>query len=454
MTDAVRAAVERLRDPLVETLSELIRIPSVTPNYPGLVPDEHIGREGEVSRRLADEWARAGCKVDVFGAVAGRENAVGVLRGTGGGRSLILNGHVDVVPSGPAHEWADGDPWSGRVERGRVWGRGATDMKGGLVAQAFVVRALHEAGVTLAGDVVLQAAVGEEMMEHELGTTACVEHGPRADAAIVGEATAPPAPLAVSPVTPGVVWCTISVEGRATHASMRGITLRPARDEREPLGVSAVDKIVLLHGALAELERRWTTTKRHALFEPGHFSILPGVIVGSPKSGLVPFMVPDEARLEVVVWSHPDDSIEAIHAEVEACLRDAAARDPWLLEHPPAVTWRPPWPPSALDPGHPIVAATARAHELATGRSATIHGFAAVDDATFLNAAGIPAITYGPGDLRAAHAVDESVAINELVTAATTYALAALEWCGTASTRSRYVRSLASSVSQPSLLPR
>jgi acetylornithine deacetylase len=141
-------------------------------------------------------------------------------------------------------------------------------------------------------------------------------------------------------------------------------------------------------------------------------------------------MVPDEARLEVVVWTHPDDSIEAVHAEVEACLRDAAARDPWLAEHPPKVHWRAPWPPSVLDAGHPIVAATARAHEGATGRPAAITGFAAVDDATFLNAVGIPAITYGPGDLRAAHAVDESVAIDELLTAATTYALAAMEWCG------------------------
>lgn len=430
--DAVRAAVERLREPIVETLSDLIRIPSITPNYPGLVPEEHLGREGDVSRRLAAEWERAGCTVDVFGAVVGRENAVGVFRGTGGGRSLILNGHVDVVPAGPAHEWHDGEPWSGRVADGRVWGRGATDMKGGLVAQAFAVRALHDARVRLAGDVILHAAVGEEMMEHQFGTTACIERGPRADAAIVAEATAPPSPLAVAPVTPGVLWCTISVEGRATHASMRGVTLRPSVDDREPLGVSAVDKIVLLHAALADLERRWARTKLHPLFDRGHFSILPGVIVGSPKSGLVPFMVPDEARLEVVIWSHPDETAEQVHAEIGACIRDAAAGDAWLREHPPVVTWRHHWPRSALAADHPIVTATARAHERATGTPATIAGFAAVDDATWFNAAGIPAITYGPGDLRAAHAVDESVSIDEVMTATTTFALLALDWCGRA----------------------
>ena len=306
-------------------------------------------------------------------------------------------------------------------------------MKAGLVAQVFAARAIHEAQVPLAGDLVLQAVVGEEMMEHRFGTTACIERGPRADAAVVGEATSPPAPLAVAPVTPGVLWCTIRVEGRATHASMRGLTMRPpARSGEEPLGVSAVDKVVLLHGALAKLEKDWVLTKRHPLFDPGHFAILPGVILGSPKSGLVPFMVPDEGRLEVVVMSHPDDSPEGVHEEIEEAVRRAAAEDPWMREHPPTVEWRHHWPRSAIAADHPIVAATARAHERATGLPARVAGFAAVDDATWLNAAGIPAITYGPGDLRAAHAVDEYVDIDEVMMATRTYALLALEWCGLA----------------------
>ena len=434
---AIRAAIDRLRDPIIDAVSEVVRIPSVTPNYPGLRPEDHIGGEGAVSRALAAHMAAAGCEVDVFGEVAGRENAIGVRRGRGGrpriglGRSLILNGHVDVVPPGPAHEWTDGDPWSGRVAGSRIYGRGATDMKAGLVAQVFAARALHDAAVPLVGDLVLQAVVGEEMMEHHFGTTACIERGPRADAAVVGEATSPPVPLSVAPVTTGVLSCTISVEGRATHPSMRGLTLRPTPGE-EPLGVSAVDKIVLLHGALAKLEKDWVLTKRHALFDPGHFAIMPGVIVGSPASGLVPFMVPDQGRLEVIVIAHPDETAEAIRDEIEETIRRAAGRDPWLRAHPPTVEWRHHWPRSAIEADHPIVRATASAHESATGTPATIHGFPAVDDATWLNAAGIPAITYGPGDLRAAHAVDEWVDIDEVMTAARTYALLALEWCGLA----------------------
>ena len=104
----------------------------------------------------------------------------------------IHNGHIDVVPPGPDRDWSDGDPWSGRITNGRAWGRGASDMKAGLVAQAMAARALRDAGVRLEGDLVLQAVVGEEMMEHDLGTTACVERGYRADAAVVSEPSGPP----------------------------------------------------------------------------------------------------------------------------------------------------------------------------------------------------------------------------------------------------------------------
>ena len=117
-----------------------------------------------------------------FGLEPGRENCVAVLRGSGGGRSLILNGHVDVVPPQPAEQWTGADPWSGRVADGQVWGRGACDMKGGLIAAVFAIRALASSNVRRKGDLLLHAVVGEEMMEHELGTTACIERGYGGDA--------------------------------------------------------------------------------------------------------------------------------------------------------------------------------------------------------------------------------------------------------------------------------
>ena len=426
MTAELLAAVDALADELVAAVSAAVRIPSITPNYPDLEGDLHRGGESRVSALMADLYAAIGCEVDVFSAAEGRDNAVGVLRGTGGGRSLIFNGHVDVVPPGPAAHWRFGDPWSGRVAEGRLWGRGACDMKAGLIAQAFAARAITESGQRLAGDLILEAVVGEEMMEHELGTTACIERGYRADAAVVAEPSGPPHSLAVIPVTSAVMSFTVSVEGLATHAALRGETQGPGG---AAVGVSAIDQIMPIYQALRALEAVWAERKRHPLFPPGHFAISPGVFIGGPRSGLVPFFIPDGARIEYVAVLDPRDEPDAVRAEIEDTVARAAAGEGWLREHPPAVRWNHHWPPSAVPVDHPIVEAARRAHERSAGRPAQVCGFAAVEDTTFLAAAGIPAISYGPGDLRVAHAVDEHVIVDELLTACRTYALLAAAWC-------------------------
>src|SRR5262249_55566120 len=152
LSDRLADAVDRSVEALVQATARAVRIPSITPNYPGERPADHLGRETEVSALVGELLAEAGLEIDRFAVTEGRENCVGVLRGRGGGRSLILNGHVDVVPPQPAEDWTGADPFSGRVADGRVWGRGACDMKGGLMAAVFAVRALRDAGVPLRGD--------------------------------------------------------------------------------------------------------------------------------------------------------------------------------------------------------------------------------------------------------------------------------------------------------------
>ena len=429
-TDArISAAVDDLQTEVIEAVSAAIRIPSVNPRYPGQSYDEIVGGEGEVARLMASLYEGSGCETDVFGDEPGRENCVGVLRGRGGGRSLIYNGHIDVVPPGPAEQWTSRDPWSGHVADGKIWGRGACDMKAGVVAQAFAARALQSAGVALRGDLILEAVVGEEMMEHHLGTTACIERGYRADAALVSEASAPPTALAVTPVTPGVMSFTISVEGKATHTSMRGETIHAGGYGAE-VGVNAIDKAFIIYTALRHLEEEWGLTKRHALFRPGHFTIQVGVFVGGPRTGLVPFFIPDLSTMECIVWYHPDEEPDDVRGEIERQVRLAAEGDAWLRTNMPRVEWRHHWPASRVDLSHPIVSATCRAHECASSEQAVVNGFPAVEDATFLNQGGIPAISYGPGDLRVAHAIDEHVDIRELMLATKTYALLAADWCG------------------------
>ncbi len=434
--DQVIEKVHGLRDALVEAVGEAVRIPSVNPRYPGQVYDDVVGGEGAVSRYVAGIYEQIGCEVDVFAIEPGRDNAVGTLHGRGGGRSLIFNGHIDVVPPGDLGAWTSGDPYSGRHDGERIWGRGSTDMKGGVLAQAFAAMALREAGVELAGDLILEAVAGEEVMNHDIGTTAVVERGYRADAAVVAEPSAPPAPLAVVPVTPGLLWFSLTVRGKASHASMRAEAIR-AGGLGSAVAVSAIDKGVAMFMAIRELEEQWGQTKRHELFAPGHFTIHPGVVTGGPEGVLVPFVVSEFMTTEYCVWYHPDDDPADVRAEIEQHVARAAQLDPWLREHPPEFEWKLTWPAARVAADHPIVSATLDAHELAAAGTAyagrpEVRGFAAVEDTSFLCAAGIPAISYGPGDIRVAHAADEYVLVDELMTACCTYALLAMSWCGVA----------------------
>ncbi|MBS1870053.1 MAG: ArgE/DapE family deacylase [Actinobacteria bacterium] len=427
--------VDALRDEIVDAVSKAVQIPSVNPRYPGQVYDDVVGGEGRVSHFMADLYAALGAKVDLFAIEPGRENAVGVVAGAGGGRSLIYNGHVDVVPPGDAANWLSGDPFSGKVDGGRIWGRGATDMKSGIVAQAFAARALRECGVRLKGDLILEAVVGEEVMDHECGVTATVKRGYKADAAVVSEPTTSAKPLTVMPVSPGLLWFSVSVTGKATHAAMRGQTIHAGGAGAE-IGVSAIDKGFLLFEAIRRLEQEWGFSKRHELFAPGHFSMLPGVVVGSPPDVQVPFFVPDQMTLEYCCWYSPDDDVEDVKVEIERQVRTVAQSDPWLREHPPTLEWKIDWPanrPAADE----ITAATCAAQQLAASGTrfageARVEGFPAVDDATWLTLGGTPAISYGPGDLKVAHADDEFVEIDEVLCATRAFAALAMDWCGIA----------------------
>lgn len=435
VTAQVLARVDSMEKELVDAISQAVRIHSVNPKYPGQDYDEVVGGEGEVSKFMARIYEGLGAEVDLFAIEPGRENAVGTLRGAGGGRSLIYNGHVDVVPPGDSANWKSGDPFSGRVDDDRVWGRGSTDMKAGILAQAFAARAIAESGVKLAGDLILESVVGEEVMDHECGVTATVKRGYVADAAIVSEPSAPPSPLAVIPVSPGLLWFSVTVAGKATHSSMRGRTIR-AGGEGPAVGVNAIDKGLVIFEAIRRLEEEWGQTKTHPLFAPGHFTIHPGVVQGGPHGVLVPFVISEFMTIEYCVWYSPDDDPEDVKREIEAQIERAAQTDAWLREHAPVVEWKLNWPANTPDADE-ITAAMSAAHvRAATGTRFAgppdIVGFAAVEDATFLTLGGVPAISYGPGDLRIAHADDEYVLIEEVMCAARAYAALALDWCGVA----------------------
>ena len=426
--------LDSLRQETVELVSELVRIPSISFKYPGINQDEIRGGEGRCNAALALHLEKIGCKVDFVAHEPDRPNCVGVLKGAGGGRSLLFNGHIDTVPPGDPDQWKWKDPFSGGVEDGKVYGLGSCDMKGGIVAQYAAIRAIVESGVRLKGDLLLSSVVGEETMDHEAGTTAVLREGYRADAAIVGEPTSYPEPLTISPASPGLLFLVVNVTGVATHPGIRAEFVR-AGGRGNAAGVNAVEKGALMLDALQRLEREWGFSKKHPFFKPGYFTIHPGVIIGGPPGPLVPFIVSTYCRIECIVWFPPQETEVAIKAEIESYLTKAAALDSWLAEHPPAFEWRYCWPPFEVAEGHPILETCVNAYERAartTPRArpqASIHGFAAVCDATFLTGAGIPTVIYGPGDILMAHHCDEHVSIEDLMLTAKTLASVAIDWC-------------------------
>ena len=449
VTRRVAAEIDSMAGELTARVAEILRIPSVNPNYPGVNYDDHIGGEAASNRHLARLYEEAGAEIAWVDVAGNRPNLIGTIRGTGGtdGRSLILNGHVDTVPPGRSDDWASGDPYSGQIANGRLWGRGASDQKGALVAAAMAGVALKRAAVRLKGDLMLQSVVGEEVGEHSIGTQAVIEAGFRADGAIVTEPTAPvsadpmapPTSLLVAPVSAGLLWLTVEVTGKRAHNNLRPEFVR-AGGVGEAAGVNAIEKGVYLLTALQDLEQQWGQRYVHPLFKPGHFSLHPGVISGGPHGAMVPFFASEFCRIDYSILYPPDVPSDEIKRGIEDFVARASALDPWLEKHPPTFEWHLDWPPSIMPIDHPLTRTVVEARRLAFDEPVhqgpdphpRIRGFDAVDDATYLNEAGIPALSCGPGSIQFAHAIDENVAISDLVAACKTYAFAAMDWCGLA----------------------
>ena len=256
----VRDAVTARRAEAIALLAELVAIDSTNPVF--LAADGAGLPVGErrCNEVLADRLAAAGCETTWVAPDPERPNLVGRRRGVGGGRSLVLNGHVDTVAA-ERSAWTT-DPWRPTERDGALFGLGAADTKAGVTAIWTALRALEDADVALAGDVVVHFVVGEEAMEHELGTTACIRAGHGGDAAIVAEPTSLARPLLVTGTSGGYWSLRIEIEGRTTHCANRPHLVR-AGGGGDAVGVSALEKAVRLVVALQELEQRWGFTKRH-----------------------------------------------------------------------------------------------------------------------------------------------------------------------------------------------
>ena len=350
----------------------------------------------------------------------GRPQLAVLLPGRGGGRSLLLNGHIDAVSCEPRDQWSS-DPFRAELRDGRLYGRGTCDMKGGIADQLFALMVLHRLGVRLAGDVVFCTNTDEE--SSGAGSYACVERGVRADAGLCGEPTGFNAWVACR----GAVNATVTVQGRAGHAEM------PPADWREGGAVNAIDKMMLVLQGINTLRADWAHRRQfaHPYLSPG--DIVPTMVRG----GEWVVTYPSSCELTLDVQYLPGQVDEegtgrAVFREVERYVNAAAASDPWLAAHPPAWEWPCDIIPAELPADHPVVIEALRAGA-SVGRPGVVAGMDSWHDpAVFIRRGATPTISFGPGGLEAAHTIDESVAAADLVDHAAAVALFALRWCGVA----------------------
>ena len=400
-------------------LTELLAVPSVSGS----------DAECDVQHLLAKRLERAGLDVDLWpldlpalqaaegfpGTEAPRTEAWGLVgtRPAGGGDrpALALQGHVDVVPAGDRARWAS-DPFTPTWTGDRVHGRGAVDMKAGVAANLAAVAAIDRAGIRLRRAVALQFVVGEE--DGGLGAFGTLARGHTADACIITEPTSGTLVTAAA----GALTFTLEVAGAATNAST------------PYAGYSALDAYLPLHRALADLQ-----AERNQLVEPlmREYPVPYPIVVGRLDAGDWSSSVPDrlvaEGRLGLRVQEDPDDARRQLEERIAA----VAARDPFLTDHPPVVTWSGgQFAGGRLAPGAPLRGLVADAHaDVAGGSRLRERGAPYGSDLRLYAAEGIPTLHYGPGDVRLAHGPAEAVDLAEVLTVTRALVLAVLRACGT-----------------------
>jgi acetylornithine deacetylase len=352
--------------------------------------------EGECARTLAailDAW---GFRVALQESAPNRPNVVARI-GRAGGRTLMFNGHIDTVGiAGMTHP-----PFEPVIRDGNLYGRGSCDMKGGVAAMCAA--AVHAADAGIAGEIVVAAVTDEEWQS--AGTATLLASGVRADAAVVTE----PTRLAVGPAHRGFAWAVVTVHGVAAHGS------------RYDVGVDANTMAGVLLAELEAYQQAVLPQRTHPLLGRGSFH------AARISGGLGLSTYADQCRVEFERRTLPGESGDDFAAELRAACARVAAREPRFRADVEVTFVQ-----AANDvpPDAPIVRTLAGAVEAVEGVPPSIEGLSYWTDAALLSAAGVPAVCYGPGDIRLAHSATEWVPVNEVRRATAVLAQTAIDWLG------------------------
>lgn len=401
----IQDTIQSLRDDLYDLALDLVRTPSVT------------GNENAAQDLLASRLRAWGLDVDLWtvgpeitshraycddGLPVERKNVVARWGPRDDVAALILNGHIDVVPTGERALW-DADPFDARIHRDRLHGRGSCDMKGGLAACCIAVRAAMKLGIEPKRSILIESVIGEET--GGLGTLAAIERGYRADAAVIAEPTS----LEMCPVQAGALSFRLHVPGKAAHGAMR------------TWGVSSVEKFWPVFSRLSAFEGERHVGFRHPFYEDGQLAA--PLSIGKLNAGNWPSTVPEELIAEGRFGIFPGEDCDSARRAFEAAVRASGDDDEWLAEHPVAVEWFE----GQFEPGEtatdaPILKELETCHHDLLGNQPKTHGVSYGSDLRlFTRYAEMPAVLYGPGDVALAHAANEWLPLDELVHAAEVY---------------------------------
>ena len=406
--------IETRRDELVETVADLVRRPSL------------LGQEAAAQAYVADHLRASGLETEVWDLddavkslpnagdsgvpFPGRPNVAGTRRGAGGGRSLILNGHVDVVSPEPVAAWTH-DPWAAEIVGDRMVGRGAYDMKSGLAVNLFLPRLLRDLGIQLRGDLILHSVIEEECTGN--GALAASRRH-RADAAVVTE----PQHGQFTSAHVGVLWFKVATQGVSWHAM------------QAYKGINAITKMVPIIRALEDLDRRLNERPPHPAFAGVEHPI--NLNIGVIHGGDWPSTVPGACELHCRIAFYPGQTVPEVRAEIEATVAAAAAEDPWLRQHPPVVAYDGfSSAGSVVAMDEPSVRLLGAWHRRVTCEPMQPTVGTGINDMRYYNFAGVPAGCYGAAGGNC-HAADEWLDLTSLVPTAKVIGAFVLDWCGLA----------------------
>lgn len=410
---AILDAVAAEQEDAVALLSDLVREPSM------------LGQEQGAQDIMAGVFGTMGLEVDRFEVdlaaishlpgfspplvdYSGRENVVGISRpkGPAQGRSLILNGHIDVVPPGDESQWSN-PPFSPVVRDGRLYGRGGGDMKAGIVAYVAAMKALARLGYRPAAEVYLQSVIEEECTGN--GALACLHRGYRADSAII------PEPFNHSLMTAqlGVMWFTVDLHGTPAHVLDTSA------------GCNAIEAMYPIIQSLKRLEEAWNHGDcRHPNYEGHNHPI--NFNVGKMSGGDWTSSVPATARFDLRVGFFPGKPMDEVKREVEAAIHEGAPNGVRVEVRYGGFHAEG----AVMDPDWPMMKQLSAVHQEVTGAAIEHLNSTATTDARFFVLYGdTPATCYGPEADRI-HGIDESVSLDSLHTVTKVLALFIARWCG------------------------